>query len=46
MPIHGSLFTDFRENTSPDPFSLQGKKLLKIQMGFGPVWARSGAMVA
>ncbi|WNB84378.1 AIM24 family protein [Cellulomonas sp. ATA003] len=46
MPIHGSLFTDFRENTSPDPFSLQGKKLLKIQMGFGPVWARSGSMVA
>ncbi len=46
MPIHGSLFTDFRENTSPDPFSLQGKKLLKIQMGYGPVWARSGSMVA
>ena len=46
MPIHGSLFTDFRENTSPDPFSLQGKKLLKIQMGYGPVWAKSGSMVA
>ena len=46
MPIHGSLFQDFRENTSPDPFSLQGKKLLKIQMGYGPVWAKSGSMVA
>jgi uncharacterized protein (AIM24 family) len=46
MPIHGSLFTDFRENSSPDPFSLQGKKLLKIQMGYGPVWAKSGSMVA
>jgi uncharacterized protein (AIM24 family) len=46
MPIHGSLFTDFRENTSPDPFSLQGKKLLKVQMGYGPVWAKSGSMVA
>jgi len=46
MPIHGSLFVDHRENTSPDPFSLQGKKLLKIQMGYGPVWAKSGSMVA
>ena len=46
MPIHGSLFSDFRENSSPDPFSLQGKKLLKIQMGYGPVWAKSGSMVA
>ena len=46
MPVHGTLFTDFRENTSPDPFSLQGKKLLKIQMGYGPVWAKSGSMVA
>jgi len=46
MAIHGSLFQDFRENASPDPFSLQGKKLLKIQMGYGPVWAKSGSMVA
>ncbi|MEE6273551.1 AIM24 family protein [Georgenia wangjunii] len=46
MAVHGSLFQEFRENTSPDPFSLQGKKLLKIQMGYGPVWARSGSMVA
>ena len=46
MPIHGSLFRDFAEVTSADPFSLQNKKLLKIQMGYGPVWARTGSMVA
>jgi len=46
MAIHGSLFQDFRENTSQDPFSLQNKKLLKIQMGFGTVWAKTGSMVA
>ncbi|MCU1431519.1 MAG: hypothetical protein JWP95_624 [Actinotalea sp.] len=46
MAIHGSLFQDFRENPSQDPFSLQNKKLLKIQMGYGPVWARTGSMVA
>ena len=46
MPIHGSLFTDYRENQSADPFSLQNKKLLKIQMQYGPVWAKTGSMVA
>lgn len=46
MTIHGSLFTDFKENASQDPFSLQNKKLLKVQMGYGPVWAKSGTMVA
>ncbi len=46
MAIHGSLFADFKENSSQDPFSLQNKKLLKIQMGYGPVWAKSGSMVA
>jgi uncharacterized protein (AIM24 family) len=46
MTIHGSLFHDFLENSSQDPFSLQGKKLLKIQMGYGPVWAKTGSMVA
>ncbi len=46
MTIHGSLFSDHRENTSQDPFSLQNKKLLKIQMGYGPVWAKTGSMVA
>jgi uncharacterized protein (AIM24 family) len=46
LPIHGSLFNDFKENTSQDPFSLQNKKLLKIQMNYGPVWAKTGSMVA
>ncbi len=46
MPIHGTLFSDFQETTSPDPFTLQNKKLLKIQMGYGPVWAKTGSMVA
>ena len=46
MTIHGSLFHDFQETASQDPFSLQGKKLLKIQMGYGPVWAKTGSMVA
>ncbi|NLI17476.1 MAG: AIM24 family protein [Actinomycetales bacterium] len=46
MPIYGSLFTDHKENTSQDPFSLQNKKLLKVQMSYGPVWAKEGSMVA
>jgi len=46
MTIHGSLFQEFKENASPDPFSLQNKKLLKILMGYGPVWAKTGSMVA
>ena len=46
MPIHGSLFQDFREESSTDQFSLQNKKLLKVQMGHGPVMARTGSMVA
>ncbi|WP_121254853.1 AIM24 family protein [Nocardioides ferulae] len=46
MAIHGSLFQAHQENTSQDPFSLQNKKMLKIQMGYGPVWAKTGSMVA
>ena len=46
MTVHGSLFTQFAENASQDQFSLQGKKMLKVLMGYGPVWAREGAMVA
>ena len=46
MPLHGSLLEEFKEKSSTDPFSLQNKKLLKINMGFGPVWAKSGSMVA
>ena len=46
MPIHGTLFTEFQETTAQEQFALQNKKLLKIQMGYGPVWAKSGSMVA
>ncbi|MBD8061511.1 AIM24 family protein [Oceanitalea stevensii] len=46
MPIHGTLFSDFQETAAREPFILQNKKLLKIQMGYGPVWAKSGSMVA
>ena len=46
MPIHGSLFTDFREKSTQDPFSLQNKKLLRIDMRYGEVMARLGSMVA
>jgi uncharacterized protein (AIM24 family) len=45
MTIHGTLFTDYRETGSQDPFALQNKKMLKIQMQYGPVWARTGSMV-
>lgn len=45
MTLHGALFTDFKENASADQFSLQGKKMLKVQMGYGPVWCRAGSMV-
>ncbi len=46
MTLHGALFSQFAENTSQDQFSLQGRKMLKVQMGYGPVWALEGSMVA
>ena len=46
MAIHGTLFTEYQENPSADPFVLQNKKMLKISMAYGPVWARTGSMVA
>ena len=46
MTIHGSLFQDFKEKDTQDPFSLQNKKLLRIDMRYGEVWARTGSMVA
>ena len=46
MPIIGSLFEEYSETQGADPFSHQNKKLLKVQMGYGPVNARLGAMVA
>jgi len=46
MPIHGTLFQEFQENQTQDPFALQNKKMLKINMAYGQVWARTGSMVA
>ena len=46
MTIHGSLFQDFKEKESQDPFSLQNSKLLRIDMRYGPVQAKTGSMVA
>lgn len=46
MPIHGSLFQDFTEKSSQDPFALQNKKMLRIDMRYGEVWAKTGSMVA
>jgi uncharacterized protein (AIM24 family) len=46
MAIYGALLTDFKETTSQDPFALQNSKMLKVFMQYGPVWAKSGSMVA
>jgi uncharacterized protein (AIM24 family) len=46
MTIHGSLFQDYAETTGQDPFTLQNKKMLKVQMQYGPVMAKTGSMVA
>ena len=46
MAIHGKLFSDHAENQAADPFVQQNKKLLKVSMAYGPVWAKSGSMVA
>ena len=46
MTIHGSLFSEFKETGAQDPFALQNKKMLKIQMQYGPVQAKTGSMVA
>ncbi len=46
MPIIGSLFQEYSETTGQDPFTHQNKKLLKVHMGFGPIYARLGSMVA
>jgi len=45
MPLHGTLLEDYREKVSTDPFSLQNKKMLKVNMGYGPVMAKTGSMV-
>lgn len=41
-----TTLAEYREKESADPFSLQNKKMLKIEMAYGPVWAKSGSMVA
>ena len=46
MTIHGSLFTEFKEKDTQDPFALQNKKLLRIDMRYGEVMAKAGSMVA
>ena len=46
MTIHGSLFQEFREKDTQDPFALQNKKMLRVDMRYGEVWARTGSMVA
>lgn len=45
MTIHGKLFTDFAENQSTDQFVQQNKKLLKVNMQYGPIQAKVGSMV-
>ncbi len=46
MTIHGTLFEEYRENPSEDPFVLQNKKMLKVNMAYGQIWAKTGSMVA
>ena len=46
MTIHGSLFQEFKEKETQDPFALQNNTLLRIDMRYGEVWARTGSMVA
>ncbi len=43
--IHGD-FAQYKEDDATDPFHLENKKLLKVSLQYGPVMARTGAMVA
>jgi uncharacterized protein (AIM24 family) len=45
MTLHGSLFQEYQERPNSDPFSLQNKKMLRVEMRYGPVQAKSGSMV-
>ena len=45
MPIHAD-FTEYKETSGADPFTLQSKKMLKVFLQYGPVKARIGSMVA
>lgn len=46
MALHGKLFDQYEEVSGNDQFMLQNKKLLKVQMQYGPIWALTGSMVA
>ncbi len=46
VTIHGTLFRDFAESGTEGQFSLQNDRMLKVQMGYGAIWARVGSMVA
>ena len=46
MPIHGSLFEEFKETEARDQFTRQSSTMLKVRMDYGPVMARTGSMVA
>jgi uncharacterized protein (AIM24 family) len=46
MTIHGNLFQAFAETQGNDQFTKQGSRMLKVQMGYGPVVCKEGAMVA
>ena len=46
MPIHCNELTTFSEAEATDQFVHQNKKLLKINLAYGPVNARMGSMVA
>ena len=45
MTIHAD-FTEYKETSGADPFTLQNKKLLKVFLQYGPIKARIGSMVA
>ena len=43
--IHAD-FTEYKETSGQDPFTLQNSKMLKVFLKYGPVKARVGSMVA
>lgn len=45
MPIHCNELTTFSESEATDQFVHQNKKLLKVNLAYGPVHARTGSMV-
>ena len=43
--IHAD-FTEYKETSGQDPFTLQNSKMLKVFLKYGPIKARVGSMVA